>query len=598
MAHIETLLGLYTQAGHAVPALPSPPPPPPALPPPLPPTASAITAPAVKASAYEAGGQGRRAQGWNPTTILGPTTVLWTSLQQIRARSRDQIRNSPFATSAIDNFESQLIGNGIRPRWNIEDPILKKKVEQQFDRWSNKCDSAGRLSFYGLQALAAREIFEAGEVFVRFHVRPSSWRMKVPLQLQLLESEQLPLFRNSYSATNNTSGVPDGNSVRTGIEFDSSDRRTAYWMYREHPGETMFYPSVGLSQVRIPAEDMLHVYKPTRAGLLRGVPHLTSVLTLLYELEQYTDAELVRKKVATMFAAFIVRQSNDGEIIPVDPNLSTPSGASSASSAASTNPAIAIGKLEPGTVNLLDLGEDIKFPTLPSDQGYEAFLRVSLHKFARGCNMTYEQVTGDLKGVNFSSIRTGLLDFRRACEQFQRNIIIFQLCQPVVERWMDEAIMSGAISLPGYTEEPEQYQDILWTSPGWDWVDPKADFDTAIGKVRAGFTTRAHEIAKIGQDIGDVDAEWKRDMERAHKMGLIYDSDPSQILIGRETLSEDTTDQMQGADGTSAPPTKKPSGGSGSTGPKLVPAKKAAELLSAAEILSEVVDAAELLAPH
>src|ERR1039458_6627351 len=60
-------------------------------------------------------------------------------------------------------------------------------------------DLAGRLNFYGLQALAAREIFASGEVLVRRYLRPPSWRMKVPLQLQLLQAEQMPIWLNTVA---------------------------------------------------------------------------------------------------------------------------------------------------------------------------------------------------------------------------------------------------------------------------------------------------------------------------------------------------------------------------------------------------------------
>lgn len=526
MARIQTFMDLYRTSGHET------------LPVPVPrktqSSPRSLTVSASSSGTYDAGSSGRRALNWNASR-LGPTTLLWNNLEQIRARSRDEVRNNPWAESAASNFEAQLIGNGIRPRWNLPDnPTLKTLIEYEFNRWSKKSDAHGRSDFYGLQAVAAREIFEAGEVFARFYVRPSKWKMRVPLQMQLIESEQLPIFRNVAPTEAGQFTIPTANSIRTGIEFDPDGRRVAYHMYKEHPGETMFYPLEGLTFARVPAEDVLHVYKPVRTGLLRGQPKMTAVLTLLYELEQYSDAELVRKKVAAMFAGFIRKAAPEIELIPLDQD-NLQQGQTPDASSVNQDSGTANAKIEAGTLQELYPGEDITFPVMPADQNFEQFIRTALHKFAVGIGATYEQISGDLKGVNYSSIRAGLLNFRRQCEQFQMNVIVFQFCQPTAERFLYEAVMAGVLDLPGYVDDPDQYNDIIWTRPGWDWVDPKNDVDATLTAIRSGLTTRTHEVAERGFDSADVDAEQASDAKRADSYGLIYDSDPRKVLIGRET---------------------------------------------------------------
>ena len=78
---------------------------------------------------------------------------------------------------------------------------------------------------------------------------------------------------------------------------------------------------------------------------------------------------------------------------------------------------IALAGLEPGTLQILEPGEDIKFSD-PADVGgsYSEFLRTQFRAVAAAIGITYEQLTGDLTGVNYSSIRAGLLEFRRRCE--------------------------------------------------------------------------------------------------------------------------------------------------------------------------------------
>ena len=492
--------------------------------------------PSMSASSGGGGGGGfvgssanRRLYNWNPNR-LGPTTILWGTQQQLIARSRDQIRNNPWASSAIDSFQSQLIGTGIRPRWVGLETSLKEKIENAFAQWAKNVDAGGRLDFYGLQSLAAREMFEAGEVFCRMHTRPSSWGLRVPLQLQLIESEQVPIFRNMYN------DVPNGNTVRTSIEFDEFGRRIAYHMYKEHPTDTAVLGTDAYTSIRIKASEVLHMYRLLRAGQLRGQPHLTPVLALLYELDEYSDSELFRKSIQRMWAGFIKQQAAETEVLGEDTDLPDEYDTESAG--------VIKVKVEPGTIHKLLPGEEINFPQLPTDMDFVSFMKFQGHRFAAAIGMTYEQVTADLEGVNYSSIRAGLLNFRRACESNQKHIICQQFCQPAAEAFLRTAVIAGELNLPGYAKNPDLYHNIHWTAPGWDWVDPLKDVQAEVISIRAGLSSRTHSAAERGLDAVDLDAEIAADNKRADASGLVFDSDPRKTdSTGKPALVKDPAEK-------------------------------------------------------
>lgn len=479
---------------------------------------------------FNAAGRGHRAYGW-VTTRLGLNTLLFSSGETLLSRSRDAVRNNPWAASAVDSYVANAIGKGIRMVPRHPDKAIRIAITEAWDRWvqesdveyepSNPC--SGQSNFYGQQMIAAREIMEAGEVFVRFHVRPPSDKLSVPLQLQLLESEQLPLYRNSPGMT-----IPNGNVLRMGIEYREDLRRQAYHFYRAHPYETMFYPSSGLETMRIPATDVLHSYKPIRAGQMRGQPWMACVLATLFEIDGYQDAEIVRKKTQSMLTGFITKTTPEGNILPEDTSGSynTPP-----SPGAAYDPMSAIAKLEPGTFQVLFPGEMVTLSEPKPDTSFEMFIRTAVHAFAAGAGVTYEQATGDLKGVNYSSIRAGLLEFRRKCEQFQHAVFIFQVCHPIFRRWLKEAVICGALRLPQYFKDPRQFENVRWITPGWPWVDPSKDLDAARDAVRSGFSTRTQEVAVRGMDASDVDAENASDNERSDDLGLVYDTDPRKVLL-------------------------------------------------------------------
>lgn len=508
MAQIETLRSLALGAGHVDLPLPM----------------------RSKASAgYDAAGTGTRARGWQPPR-LGPSTLLLSSLDQIWARSHDAIRNNPWASAAAEKFESSVIGNGIQPHWQHPDESTRLVIQKAWARWSRQCDFNGQLDFYGMQSLGSRAIFEGGEIFTKLHVRPAKDRLFIPLQLQLIEGEQVPIWKNQISPT-----AP----IRMGIEFDRDQRKTAYWMYRENPGETTFWPSDAIQFVRVPASEIIHTFKPLRIGQLRGQPRLTPVLALIYDLEKYTDAELLRKQVSAMFAGFITRPTPDGAFFPPAPGQSAASGTEQPLDSSSADPGvgIAVAQMEPGTMQELLPGEGITFPQVPDSPDFADFIAVQLHKFAAGLGMTYEQVSTDLRGVSYSSIRAGLIEFRRSCEQFQYHVMVQQWCEPIKNRWLREAVLCGAVSLPSdYFSDPSPYEDCVWVPPGWEWVDPLKESQASQLEVRAGFTSRTVVVRKKGHDPDTIDAQQASERARASKLGLIYDSDPNKVLIGKETV--------------------------------------------------------------
>jgi lambda family phage portal protein len=157
-----------------------------------------------------------------------------------------------------------------------------------------------------------------------------------------------------------------------------------------------------------------------------------------------------------------------------------------------------------------------------------------LHQFAVGIGATYEQITGDLRGVNLSSIRAGVQDARRKCEQFIFNVLVTQFCQPLLEWWMDEAVLSGRLDLPGYEKEPEQYWNVNWMPSGWPWLDPQKDVESKMTAVRCGFTSRETVCAETGEDAAAIDEAQVRDNTRTDSLELVYDIDPRKILVGKE----------------------------------------------------------------
>src|SRR5512147_1755969 len=70
---------------------------------------------AALARSYEGARVGRRTEGW----VVAGTSAnaeIGTALVRLRDRSRDLVRNNPYAAKAVQAVVSNLIGTGILPR--------------------------------------------------------------------------------------------------------------------------------------------------------------------------------------------------------------------------------------------------------------------------------------------------------------------------------------------------------------------------------------------------------------------------------------------------------------------------------------------------
>lgn len=457
---------------------------------------------------YEAASTSYRMGQWG-LSGSGPNTALGGNLPALRSRCRNLVRNNGLVAGGVDALVSNIVGTDISPRWILDDVKLKEAIQQLWNDSQEELDAYGIYDFYGLEELAARAQMDAGECLARFRPRYASEGFLVPLQIQLLESDHLDTSFDSIAQ--------NGNSIRQGIEWDKLGRRAAYWLFREHPGEQYaYYNAYAAERVRVPASEVLHVFRPLRIGQARGCPWLAPVLTKIREIDQLDDAVLVRRKVANLFAMFTKVTPAPGSAPGTLP------GQIPANTDISGRP---VAPLAPGLSVRLKANEEVIFSD-PPDVGdsYMTYMKQQLRFVAAGMGIMYEHL-GDLEGVTFSSIRAGLNEFRRRCEILQERILIFQFCRPVVRRWLDTAVFSGAIKIADYLDNKRRYWRIKWQPDAWPYVNPVDDRLAEQMDIRNGIDSREATVARRGRDVETVDKQQAADNARADGLGLVHDTD-------------------------------------------------------------------------
>jgi lambda family phage portal protein len=465
----------------------------------------------------DAGQQGRRLHAI-PSTTHAINQQLRNYGNTTRARSRYLSLNDSYMSNARESFIDAAIGCGIVPSPQTPDLALRAILRERWDDWTDYCDADALTDFYGLQAMVAGEEFEAGEVFVRFRPRYPTDGFLVPLQIQILPAEMLPLDRNQ--------DLGNGRRIEMGVQFNAIGQREGYWFLTRHPGGDVTSPPAGAQEVFVPASEVLHIYRPRNAGQVRGLTHTAPAITTTAMINLYDDAEQERKKNAALFGGFVTRPAETADDddhpfadtrppLPQNPELDTgiPPGYPPAGYDIPYD-AAAWGKVAPGTATLepgalidLDEGEDIKFSE-PADLGnsYEPYQYRALTRLAAGVGVPYMEVTGDLKQANYSSLRAGRVAYKRRTERTQYGVFVHQLCRAVWLRWLQTAVLAGAIDnlTPAqYLARQPEVSKVRWRVPPWESHDPQKD----AAKDQSDYNLRLKPISTMIEERGDEPEE-------------------------------------------------------------------------------------------
>jgi lambda family phage portal protein len=432
------------------------------------------------------------------------------SLIRLRNRSRQLIRDNPYARQAIRAIGANVVGRGIRLQGRVPmlrggdglDQQLNGRIEQAWQQWchADSCHAAGRLTFAEICRLAVRSVAESGEVFLRVVAEPFG-RSRIPLGLEIIESDYCDEGKSYGPAA-------DGTEWRMGVRVNRWGRPISYAFRTRHPGDMV--NGVGYETREVPAGEILHLFVTERPGQTRGVPWTASAVKRLHHLQGYEEAEVVRARASSSLMGFITSPEGElqGDDVYDDERVSN---------------------FEPGVFKYLAPGESVNVPQLDAPDGqFEPFMRGMLRAVAAAIGCSYETISRDFSQSNYSSSRLSLLEDREEWRTLQ-DWLVEHLCQPVFTRWLQAAVGSGQLQLPGYETMPERYEMVKWFPRGWAWVDPEKEVNAYKSAVRAGFKTQAQVVAEQGGDLDDVLQALADERARAEGLGLVLDIDPGKV---------------------------------------------------------------------
>jgi lambda family phage portal protein len=442
---------------------------------------------------YEGGRRDRRPlRNWRPKQTSANEDIS-PDLPDLRSRSRDLIRNMPLATGAIATVVTNVIGDGLVLKSEIDRDALglddagaeawQAAAEREFAIWAKRPDFTGRQNWDGLQALAFRAVLESGDVFIvrRRRTGPND---TYGLKLQVIEADRI----SNPNRSANTVNLVDG------VEMDSDGVPVAYNISSAHPddstrGVKRTWKRYALGSTITGSPLILHLYDQKRPEQARGVPYLAPVIGAIKQLGDYHDAEVRAAVISAMFTVFVKPQVLEGD-----------GDASFLGHNDSTTGVDADKELEMGAGAIVDLaaGEDVVFadPKRPNT-AFDSFTVAFTRHIAVALDMPFEVLVKHFT-ASYSASRAAL-EMAWQFFRMRRSWLAWNYCQQVYEWVITEAVASGRLPAPGFFVDPlvrEAWLGSDWIGPSRIQLDPQKEATADETDLRMGTKTRNQIITE------------------------------------------------------------------------------------------------------
>jgi len=459
--------------------------------------------------AFHAARLDRLSSDWLATT-QSINQELRGDLDRLRARGRDLANNNDYAKKFVGMVQNNIVGpGGVRLQVRIEDrpgqpdAAANAAVEAAWQRWQAVADVTGKQHFRDMCETLVGGLPSDGEFLVRMVTGPNAGN-EFNFALQVIDVDRID---TSYN------GTYGANPVIMGVEVNAYRRPVALHLFVAHPNDGIHSSR---QRVRVPVDELIHAFKVERGEQLRGVPWMAPGMLSLHHLGGFMLSAVLAAEHGGNHDGFF----KTGDSAPPIGGVDQTTGQTITTS-------------QPGIYDTLPQGVDFqphesKYPS----ETFGPFVKTALQRVASGWRVAYHSLGNDLEGVSYSSIRSGTLEERDRW-QADQEWFIASFMEPVFQRWLSMALLSGAITMPNGSPLPAakrgKFAAHEWQPRRWEWVDPKGDMEAKVLMVQAGLMSPQDLASAMGYDFEDTLKSIQMAQQMAARLGVrlpAYDPKP------------------------------------------------------------------------
>lgn len=391
----------------------------------------------------------------------------------------------------LDLIEVNVVGTGIMPTPVSSSKAFNEAALFVWKTWGKYADLTSRQTIESLQALAARAQANDGEIFI-FLTRgepdylPSGKPGKGRPRVQLIETHRIV---SAHLPAYKAQGYQDVD----GILIDARGR-PAFYVVAQDNDALSGRPASRVAV--IPAEQIVHVFEPSRASQYHGIPLCHAVLHDLHDLDDLQRYEMLAAKDAAERANVV--STENGEIpqslSPIGKSLK-PAGTEPTSDA---DRQVYYEKAFGAKTIALKRGD--KWEQSKNERpsaATQGFWQSLEAKFCKGIgisNAALQDYAGNWGGA---ALRGAVTSDNRFYEV--RTASIATAMQQVYEYVIGDAIETGEIQ-----DAPPDWREVRWQSPRRASVDIGRESAAIINELRAGVRTYRDVLGELGLDWQEV----------------------------------------------------------------------------------------------
>lgn len=416
----------------------------------------------------------------------------------LQGRSRHLARNNPIVAGAEGKFVTKL--GAVTIKWKTKDGKEHPLMQELWDEFYENPSVDGKGNGNVMQATFNHDRLQSGEALARMLIVTKNNPNRIKLKIQHIESEYLDITYRGYDLLNNT--VYD--NTRYGITFDEYNKPITYHFLADNYYGLGTPSEERVKRVRVASEDVLHIFERLRSNQWRGIPIIAPMLATIY---QITDLEYatVTKQQAAAAISWIIEQADQL-------SLNVPGSVRTAGNSSPTDERKKIlFSSNGGTVQYINPGE--KFHLVENTDIGSNLLGLLKHlqqEISVCYGLPYYMLSGDTSGLDFSSIRGLLIEFRDKLEYIHHFINLPDGLAKIATKFK-------AIAKLSYPVE-DAYANYMF--PRNYGVDELKDTQGDILEVQAGFATSEQKREERGTTYEQVLQGAEQD-KALGRMGLL-----------------------------------------------------------------------------
>ncbi len=410
----------------------------------------------------------------NPTQLnqaeiyaLGRNSSPDQANQSLRRQARGLSTSVSLTGGFFETIKTEVLGEeGIRLNVTTENKDDNEKIEKSFKQWKEFCCLHNVYDFEDYEEMLLESFYRDGECFVHFVYDNE-------LKIEILNADRID---NNYN--------DEKNNISYGIQRKKDSLEPLNYFYRKDD-KTL---------IKIPAEQMLHIRKTLIPEQVRGNSKLATSLNDTHKKSKFKDAELDRTRLNSEITGFYVRKGEDGGIFEDEDE---------------DNIVDLPEKAVVGKMSYIDADIEPKFLESHNPTNLEYYLKSTDREVAKSLGISYSTYTGDLRDVNFSSIRQGTMSERRSYARIQR-FLIRKFHNKIFRHWLKNELISNRINAKQYTQIKRNFS---FKGQAWEYIDPTKEVDANIQAIQGGFKTRTEVLRSRGIEVDDFIHDLKKDKE-------------------------------------------------------------------------------------